>query len=300
MAAELLIRKFLAEISPQLFPDDSFMSRSINDDAFVNGNSVELPHSGTTPTIAVNRSSLPGTIIKRTDTATQYVLEELTSDPTLLQDSEALVVAYGKRASILKQHVDKINQKASDRMLYKWAASGASNVVTTGSARTTSSPSATGNRKALTKADILKGINFLNAQEVPLSGRSILLPSDMYLDILGIDEFTRADAFGKSNIPDGVIGSIFGLTVYMRTSSVVMTGTTLKAEGATALAADNQAAVLWHKDFVRKAVGAKKVFISADVAEFYGSIFSAMARIGGLRSRTDSKGVVTISEAASA
>lgn len=300
MAAELLVRKFLAEITPKLFPDDSFMSKSLNDSAFVNGNSVELPHSGTIPSVAVNRSSLPGTIAKRTDAATQYLLEELTSDPTLLQDSEALIVAYGKRASILKQHVDKINAKAANRVLYNWAATGASNVVTTGTARATSSPSATGTRKAVTKANIISAIALLNQQEVPLGGRSILLPADMYQDILGIDEFTRADAFGKSNIPDGVIGSIFGLTVYMRSSSVVMTGVTIKAEGAAGAAADNQAAVLWHSDFVRTAVGAKKVFIDSDNPAYYGSIFSAMARHGSLRARNDNKGVVTISEAVGA
>jgi hypothetical protein len=295
MAAELLKRYFHSEITAKLFPDDGFMVHSKDDSAFVNNNSVELPHSGTIPAVTVDRSSFPGTIAQRTDAATQYLLEELSTDPTHLQESEGLIVAYNKRASIVDLQVKSINAKASDRILYKWGAAGAANIVTTGSARPTTSPSATGTRLALTKLQIIGANAQMNRDEVPTENRHIIVPSDMYSDLLGIDEFTRADAFGTSNIPTGMIGTIFGFTVWMRSRTVVMTGTTIKAEGA---AADNQAAICWHPDFVRKAVGAKKVFLEVGKADFYGDVMSTLVRFGGLRSRNDNKGVVTISEAA--
>ena len=299
MAAELLKRLFYSQIQAELFPDGTFLSFAMNDNAFVNNNSVELPHSGSIPDVAVDRSSLPATIAKRTDAATQYALLEFTTDPTLLQDSEGLIVAYNKRASIIDQHVKKINTKGQDQALYAWASSGASNVGTSGTGRATSSASATGLRKALTKDDVIGAINILNQQDVPAENRKIIVPSDMYGDILGIDEFVRADAFGTSNIPTGLVGRVFGLDVFMRSRTTVFTDTTIKAEGATGLAADNQGAVVWHPDFVRRAVGANNVYINTGVAEYYGDIMSVMARFGALRARNDNKGVVTIVETAS-
>ena len=299
MAAELLTRLFYSQIQAELFPEGTFLSFAMNDDAFVNNNSVELPHSGSIPAVAVDRSSLPATIAKRTDAATQYLLLEFTTDPTLLQDSEGLIVAYNKRASIIDQHVKKINTKGQDQALYAWASAGASNVGTSGTGRATSSPSATGLRKALAKDDVIAAINLLNQQDVPAENRKIIVPSDMYGDILGIDEFVRADAFGTSNIPTGLVGRVFGLDVFMRSRTTVFTDTTIKAEGATGLAADNQGAVVWHPDFVRRAKGANKVYINQGVAEYYGDIMSVMARFGALRARNDNKGVVTIVETAS-
>jgi hypothetical protein len=298
MAAELLKRLFLSEITPQLFPDNTFLSFAKNDDAFVNNNSVELPHSGTIPSVEVDRTSLPATIAKRTDAATQYLLKELTTDPTLLQDSEGLTVAYNKRASILDQHAKKINEKASNMALYDWAATGISQVLTTGAARPAQSPSATGNRNAITATDILDAVGLLNQQDVPTLGRKIIVPASMYSDMLAIPEFTRADQFGTSNIPTGMIGRVYGVDVFMRSAVTVYTGTTLKAEGATGLAADNEGAIMWHEDYVRRAVGATKIFIDNDKPEYYGTVMSAMTRFGALRARNDDKGVVAIIQVA--
>jgi hypothetical protein len=298
MAAELLKRYFHSEITALLFPDDGFLVHAKNDSAFVNNNSVELPHSGTIPAVTVDRSSFPGTITQRTDVATQYLLNELSTDPTHLQDSEGLIVAYNKRASILDQHAKSLNEKGSNRALYSWAAAGAPNILTTGSDRATTSPSATGTRKQLAKQQIIDANAQMNRDEVPVSNRHIIVPSDMYSDLLAIDEFVRADAFGTSNIPTGMIGRVFGFTVWMRSSTVVMTGTTIKAEGAAGAAADNQAAICWHPDFVRKAIGAHKVFVEVGKADMYGDVMSALVRTGFLRARNDDKGVVTISEQA--
>ena len=62
------------------------------------------------------------------------------------------------------------------------------------------------------------------------------------------------------------------------------------------LAADNQAAICWHPNFVRKALGAHKVFVEVGKADMYGDVMSALVRFGALRARNDDKGVVTISE----
>lgn len=299
--SELLKRLFHTEIQPLLFRDNTFLAHTKNDDAFVNNNSVELPNSGTIPVVQVDRSTLPATIAKRTDVAHSYHLEELTTDPTLLQDSEGLTVAYNKRASILDQHGKEIMQKAASRALYKWVedvlvANG--NVLpTTGVARAASGPSQTGNRNAVTKADILTAKNVLDRQDTPLVGRHFIATPDMYNDLLAIDEFTRADAYGVSQIPNGAVGRLFGFTVWLR-SRVVTTSATdvIKTEEAAAAATDQDAAVFWQADMVRSAMGSTKIYIDNDKPEYYGSIFSAMQRFGAKKTRNDDKGIVVLFE----
>lgn len=301
MAAELLKRQFLSEIQPKLFPSYGFLSRALNDDAFVNNNTVELPHSGTIPSIQVDRSSLPATIAKRTDAATNYTLEELTSDPTLLQDSEALTVAYDKRASILMQHAEKQMQKCGTRALYKWAAGASSYRASTGSARAASGPSQTGNRKAFTVADILAVKQRFHADDVvpdnsEVNGVAVLTPSQ-YSDLLGISQLTDAEKFGRPGLPSGVVTRVLGFDIYVRSSVVVLNSSdALKAEGAAGVATDQDAAIFYSPSFVRRAKGSVKVYIDSDKPEYYGSIFSTMVRFGATYARNDNKGVYLLFE----
>lgn len=249
-AAELLTRYFHTEIQPKLFPGSSFLSRAVNDDAFVNYNSVELPHSGTIPNVQVDRSSLPATIAKRTDAPTQYVLEELTTDPTLLQDSESYTISYDKRSSILDQHAKQINTKAADRALYKWAAGAdaAHTMVSTGTARPASGPSQTGTRKAFTKADLIMVRQKFFADDVvnentELMGIAVLTPAQ-YGDLLGITDLTEALKYGRATFPSGVIDRALGFDIYVRSRVIVMSvANALKAEGAAAAADDQDAAL---------------------------------------------------------
>jgi hypothetical protein len=301
MAAELLKRQFLSEIQPRLFPSYGYLSRAISDDAFVNNNTVELPHSGTIPAVAVDRSSLPATIAKRTDAATNYQLEELTTDPTLLQDSESLTVAYDKRASILDQHAKQQMEKCGARALYKWAAGAASYVPTTGSARAATGASQTGNRNAITLADLLAIKRRFHADDVipdnsNINGIAVITPS-MYNDILGISQLTDAEKFGTPGLPQGVISRILGFDIYIR-SSVLVTNNSdaLKAEGAAAAATDQDAAIFYSPDYVRRAKGAVKVYVDNDKPEYYGSVFSTMVRFGAAPARNDNKGVYLLFE----
>lgn len=301
--AELLTRYFHTEIQPKLFPGSSFLSRSLNDDAFVNNNSVELPHAGSNPGVTVDRSSFPATIARRTDAATNYLLEELTTDPTHITDSEALLVAYDKRASVLDAHALTINAKASNRAIYKWAAgaTGTHILKSTGATRTASGPSQTGTRKKFTEADIIAARQLFFMDDVVNEntevGACVLLTPAQYQDLLSISGLMEAQKYGRANYPSGVIDRVLGFDVYVRSSVAVYSNAdALKAEGAAAAATDQDAAIFWHPKFVRRAKGATKIFYNAGVAEMYGDIMSAMQRFGAAPARNDNKGIVMMIE----
>ena len=306
MAAELLIRQFEREIKEELFPDNSFMNFAINDDVYVNGNSVELPQSGTLPDVLVNNSTYPLTVSRRTDSAVQYLLENLNTEVTHIPTVEILTEAGGrsKRASITRQQASAIRTKAADRCLVNWSAGlpADSKVPTTGDARPAAAPGATGNRRKVLRADILSALERLMDDDVPtpVSGANPLMvvPPAMYTDIIDIPEFIRADALGRQGaLVSGMVGRIYGVDVIMRSRVVVTTGAdVVKAEGSVAAATDQLGAVLYHPDFVRRATGAFKVYIDPDRAEYAGTLMSTELRFGSRRAREDDKGVVLIHE----
>jgi hypothetical protein len=303
MAAELLIRQFTREISEQLFPDNSFLNFAINDDAYVNGNSVELPQSGTIPSVLVDNSTFPIPVSLRADSAVNYTLENLNTEVTHIPTVEVLTEAGGamKRASITNQQAAALRTKAGTRCLINWG-TGATAIPTTGAARTPSAPSGTGTRKKFVRADLLAAIEELMSGDVPtpVNGANLMLVvnSAFYTDLIDIDEFIRADALGRQGaLITGQVGRIYGCDVIMR-SSVLVTDNTdaVKADGAAAAVTDQGAALLYHPDYVRKATGAFKVYVEADKPQYAGTIMSSELRFGSRRARSDGKGIALIFE----
>lgn len=305
MAAELLKRLFLSEIQPKLYPGNSWLGRSINDDAFVNNNTVELPHAGTDPSVVVDRTELPATIKKRTDAATNYTLEELTTDPTHIGDSEALVVAYNKRASILDQHVQVQRKKMAERALYAWAAGADSTriVASTGSTRAAGNTTGaqTGTRKAFTENDIIGIQQMFFADDIvteieAINGIALVTPAQ-YADLMKLDNFKRADALGSSNIPTGVFKRAYGFDFYIKSSVVsVDASNVLRAQGATGATTTQDCAIFWSPQYVRRAIGAIKTYVNTGDATLYGDVFSTMVRFGAKAARNDNKGVYLLYE----
>lgn len=292
---------FARTVEEQLFPDNAFYTKSVDDSQFVvetdTGAKVIYPVSGINPNVEIDRSVLPAQISGREDDSNEYNLRELTTDPTLIKHTEELIVNYSKRASVLRNHYETLNTRTADMFAEIWLPNGASNIVrTSGTNRLATAPSATGNRKKLTEEDIIKVAGIMDKMEVPQEGRYCLLPSEMMEDLRGIDNFKRMDAYGMSNIPSGVIARIHGFWVMSRSRVGIYTNDSTpvkKVFGAASGTADNLAALFWNEGFVTRAKSGVKSFINEDKAEYYGSIFSFLLRAGG-KIRKDKKGVVAL------
>lgn len=292
------------DIADKLFADDMFVSAGLNDNPFVENTKVHLPQSGANPGIERNRSTLPATITQRTDTTVEYSLDEFTSDPTLIVDIDAIEVSYDKRQSVLRQHVSQLNNKMAEWIAYWWGASTSSNIIrTTGDNRNAFVAGATGTRKLVTLADIIDAKRVLDNMDVPQSGRVMVMPAEMYNDLLEIDKVLNSQYNQTGRLPDGVVNRIFGFDIYVRSSVVSYTNAStpvLREPGAATLTTANAGILCFHRDFVRRALGTVKVYADEDKPEYYGSIFSTMARAGGAKAYSDETGVVSIVEAAGA
>lgn len=289
------------DIAGNLFPDNSFITRSKDDSAFVDENGVvHLPQSGAKPNSERNRSTFPAPITERTDLIVSYALDDFTTDPTLVRDLDEMETSYDKRTSVTEDHTDTLQEDIADWMLYHWASESASQIVrTTGAARASFIAGATGNRKKITYADFLSAKRILDNQNIPQKGRCCLLPAEMYNDLFELDEIINLDKQGKPTLPEGVVARILGFDIMMRANVVSYNNAATPVKrlpDAAALTTANAAALFWHEKFVRRGKGQVNVFAEEGKAAYYGSLFSTQAKAGGRKRYTDGRGVVALVE----
>lgn len=307
----LLTEVWSQDIQDNLYMGNEFMKKATSHSMWVNHKTVHVPQAGAAPGVEKDRSVFPAAIGSRTDTELTYSLSQYTTDPVLLQNIEELQISYDKRKSILWNMQQKLAFVVATQTLYAWAPSGASRIVsTTGSTSTLNLPhsTATGSRKMTTISDVTRLKAILDSDNVPQTGRILLVPQYMYnTDILNISGIVQAYAFGSAVAPEGVVARLMGFDIMIRSEVLVYdnTGTpvikaidgdgTLSSPAAT----DQGAALAYHPDYVCHALGAITPYFNAGsngngLPEYFGSIFSAEVMHGASKLRTDQKGVVAL------
>lgn len=293
-----------ADIVANLFADNTFLSKAYNADMYVlAGKVVHVPQAGTFSTVVKNRTSLPGTVSKRTDSEVTYSLDEYTTDPRLIQDTEKVELSYDKRQSVIAEDQAGLIEAISEEMLYKWSPTVSTAMVrTSGTDVVAHLPSATGNRKLITPADVNAAALILNKQNIPKAGRYAILDSNMYAQLLdAMSANAQRDFIAGADPVNGVIGKYAGFSFFERSTVSIYTNAAtpaLKAIGAAAAATDNAGGIFWQELSVERALGMVKAFDNPGDATYYGDILSFLVRAGGRIRRADNKGVVAVIQAA--
>lgn len=280
-----------------LFADNSFMSKAVNDDMYVNmGKKVHIPNAGAPSNVEVNRTTVPATVKTRTDVDVEYSLDELTTDPIRIPHADTVELSYNKRNSVISQDRLKLIETAAVNMLYRWDPTSTNFVRTTGAAVLAHTPSATGNRKALTKADVLALMTKFNQDDVPAEGRYLLLDSVMYAQLL--NDLSEADKWSflqSANMQQGTLGMLYGFNIMQRSKVLrYATGNTLSKWETSGATTDNAAGLAWQTNSLSRALGEVKMFDSMDNPTYYGDIYSFLVRVGGAIRRNDKKGVYAL------
>ncbi|WP_255412458.1 P22 phage major capsid protein family protein [Dysgonomonas sp. Marseille-P4361] len=288
---------WMSTIVEGLFADNSFLSKAINADEFVNmGKVVHIPNAGAASKTEKNRTTLPATVKKRTDKDLTFNLDEYTTDPVLISHAETVELSYNKRESVIRQDRSKLHEDVANGILFSWSPAKANTILTTGEAIAAHTDAATGERKALTKKDVNNVMKRFNKDDVPQEGRYLLLDADMYSQLLDSMTEKEADAFHNlADLKNGVIGKLYTFNVIMRSKALRYTGATAPKDWETAGAAtDCAAALAWHQDSVCRALGEVAAFENEKDATFYGDVYSFLLRAGGRPMRDDMKGLLAI------
>ena len=281
-----------------LFADNSFMSKAVNDDMYVNmGKKVHIPNAGAPSKVEINRSTKPATAKERTDVDVEYTLDELTTDPIYIPHADTVELSYSKRNSVISQDRAEIIEKAAEQMLYNWSPASDHFVRTSGSKTVTAhTPDATGNRKALAKADVLALMTKFNSDNIPQTERYLLLDANMYAQLL--DDLTEGDQrafFASADAQRGILGQLFSFNVMQRSTVLrYATGGSLTKWNVSGAATDNAAGLAWHMNSLSRALGEVTMFDSPGNPLYYGDIYSFLIRVGGTIRRNDKKGVYAL------
>lgn len=295
-------------IIENLFKDNEFLKYAFNaDDKVLAGKVVHIPVVGAKPEVVKNRTTLPATVVKRTDTDITYTLDEYTTTPTLIPDADTVELSYDKMDSVLGEHMDTLNEDVADEILYKWATStggatyNAHVIRTSGDAIAAHLDGATGNRLAFTIADLKKAQTYMNSKKIPKKDRFALVDSEMYSQLTANADLLKRDYGAELDLREGVVAKLYGFEIMERSSVLVYDNTAtpvVKAIGAAGETTDNAAVLCWQKNAVERAKGEVKFFENDGDATYYGDVYSALVRMGGRNRRED--GVVAIVQAASA
>lgn len=292
-------------IEGNLFKNNEFLLASTDAGQFVlQGKVVHIPQAGALATVVKNRSSVPATVIQRTDVDITYALDEFTTDPILIPNAENFELSYNKRESILGEYEASLRQTVADNLLINWSPSGVSGTVirTTGATTATHLASTTGNRKKFIVNDLKKAQLVLNKQNVPMEGRYALISADMFQQLTDDMSATQYRDFSAAyDAKDGVLGRLFGFNIMMRSAVVTYTddaAPVVNNYGAAANDDDNDGVLCWQINAVERALGQINFFERIGDPTFYGDVYSVSVRMGARKRRSDAKGIVAIVQAA--
>lgn len=293
-----------ATLVENFYPDNSFSSKSVDDSAYVKAKKVIIPNAGAPSKVRKNRTVKPATVNQRTDNDLEYEIDELTTDPIYIPNIDTVELSYDKRTSIISNDREELQNSAEENILERWGLGVPSKNVlfTTGTTERDAhtSETATGKRKCITKADLLKIMTRMDADNVPKEGRHILLDAYMYADLL--ENLSESDKWMFQNSADvqrGIVGKLWGLNVMTRSQVLrVKTDKSLLSWDQEAVAGEMAAALAWHDKSVSRAMGEVKMFDSTNNPMYYGDIYSFLLRTGGSVRRYDKKGVYLLVEAA--
>lgn len=289
---------WLTTIQENFFPNDSFAVNSVDDSAFVDNKTVHVPNAGAPSGVEINRANLPATVSQRQDNDLEYSIDELTTNPIHIPNIDMVELSYDKRQSVLFNDRSQLQKEAAQNLLYRWG-TGAKGFATTGEARAAhTSLASIGNRKKITKTDVLSISTQFNTDDVPAKERYLLLDAAMYADLLeDLTEKELSAFLASADAQRGVVGNLYGFEVMQRSKVLRTTAGKVVSKWTEEDAASELAAGLaWQKSCVSRAMGDVKMFDSLDNPLYYGDIYSFLLRVGGEKRRYDKKGVALLVE----
>ena len=289
---------WIADIVEGFFPATDFVTKSVDHSAYVNNKTVHVPNGGLPPEIKVNPASFPIAAAKRTDSDLTYNIDTFCSVPIHIQNAEVAELSYNKRQSVIGQMRQELQRVVSEAILSSWVPSSPFTLETSGAAVAAHISAATGNRKAFAINDVKKLKLMFDKEDLPSTGRYILLDANMYNDLMGeMTDGVKMNFLSGADPTSGIVGRFMGFDFLMRSKVLKTTQSgALKAWSTSGAATDCAAGLAWHRDSVARALGSVTMFTNDQDPQYYGDIMSCEVRAGGACCRSDKKGVVLIYE----
>jgi len=292
---------WIEDIKENLFNDSAFIRFGMDHSQYTSFKTVNVPQSGSAPTVVKNRTVAAGgeDANTRTDTILSYNIDSYTTDPFTIRNIEEVQRSYDVRQSHLREHIGVVDERVGDEIAVNWSTDTGARIVRTSGALdgTALAPGATGTRKKLLRADIRALRAILDADKMPKQGRYLILPSAMHDQLFDDNDLINREVMGKETLPEGVFTKLFGFNIIDPRSVVSVyatAGPAVKAVGAATAATDHLAGIAFHSSSVGWSLGAIEPFSSEKDPRYYGDVLSTEVLMGGAKLRTSEKGIAMI------
>jgi hypothetical protein len=275
--AGLLQEVWLGDLLGRFWDRNDYLDDAKPWDAFVEADAINLAEIGASPNVVKNRNSYPVPVSQRTDTALRIVLDDYTSDSTVVRDVEAISLAYDKRKSVVEDHKMSIFQKIADDGMYNIAPT--ANSTATPVIKTTGALSTLTGRKQLVTADITGLTIAFDNLKYPSVGRTLLVPPTMFWEFVSTNDVLKAQAQfnGKGGTATDTWVFFMGWTIKSRATTAYYNFTSLAklAPGAIPGASDGQACVAYiAKQSFGKALGTARMYARLKDPDHQGDVLN--------------------------
>jgi hypothetical protein len=263
---------------------------------------VYIPQAGEADELVLNPSSYPLTVSERNDDVLEYQLDHLVMPPKRLGRYDAAKLSYDKMTSIIRDKYGRMGEGQLYKSFISWyiGKETAKYVETSGSNVLAHAPAATGNRKALTVADVQNAGLILDLQKIPADNdRFLVLDAAMFWQLYndirtGNHNIRIIEKDGLTMLSEPFLG--FNIVKFARVAYATTAGVIrqLNQAGATT---DIAVGYAYHKKMVSYADGDFHLFDDPNSPIYLGGVMSAETWIGASYRRKDKKGIVPILQA---
>lgn len=285
-------------IEQNFFSSWDFLTRISKDDSmYADFRFVHIPNAGTglSDMLLKNNTSFPVTHEEREDTIRTYSIDSYMMPPIRLARFDNKDLTYDKMSSVVQDQIGNISERIKWDAYYNWyiGKEPGKYVETSGeNSGATSAPGSDAIVHTISEADVKKAAAILDKQNCPVSGRYLLLPTDMFYQLHDsiLDRFTINDNDGMLMLDK----PFYGFNVVADTRVLILEDDgTAKEFGAVTGATDIEAGYAFHSS----AVSIAKKEVMVDVLRgvgMYGDTVEAETWAGSAYRRNDKNFIVPI------
>lgn len=225
-------------------------------DQYVEKDVIHMVDVGVDPEVLVNNTTYPLEIEDLEDGDIAVKLDKYQTKPTRVTDDEVHALSYDKMASVIERHKEAFNETKFSRAIHSLAP--AEDTAKTPVILTTGE--ADGNRKRLTRSDIIAMKKAFDKAGVPSEGRILVLCADHVADLLESDQKFMNQYY---NYESGAISRMYGFEVYEYDACPYYKVSEKKklVYGAVPGDTDRQCSVAFSLKRAMKANGSTKVYL---------------------------------------
>lgn len=171
---------WLNQIREGFYPNDSFLNKLTNYDAFVENDKIHIAVAGIDPKVLINNTTYPIAVVGRDDDDCEISLDKFETENTIVRRPDAIEYSYDKLESVIRQHRNTLRKAVTMKATHAIAPQ--SDTPDTPLV-TTSGANAQG-RLRLTFADILALKERFDDADVPQDRRYLVLHPKHVSDLL--------------------------------------------------------------------------------------------------------------------